>query len=70
MKKPIVLVLSTLMLGMSATAMADSNHRWDNITVKTIIAMNSVMIIVMTTAMIIELLFGHTLSVETIMADM
>ncbi len=30
MKKPIVLVLSTLMLGMSATAMADSNHRWDN----------------------------------------
>jgi len=30
MKKPIVLVLSTLMLGMSATAMADSNNRWDN----------------------------------------
>lgn len=30
MKKPIVLVLSTLMLGISATAMADSNNRWDN----------------------------------------
>ena len=30
MKKPIVLVLSTLMLGMSATAMADTSHRWDN----------------------------------------
>lgn len=30
MKKPIVLVLSTLMLGMSATAMADSNNSWDN----------------------------------------
>ncbi|GLG82634.1 RcnB family protein [Acinetobacter calcoaceticus] len=30
MKKPIVLVLSTLMLSISATAMADTNHRWDN----------------------------------------
>jgi len=30
MKKPIVLVLSTLMLGISATAMADSNNRWDD----------------------------------------
>ncbi|WP_336966022.1 RcnB family protein [Acinetobacter pittii] len=30
MKKPIVLVLSTLMLGISATAMADSGHRWNN----------------------------------------
>ena len=70
MKKPIVLVLSTLMLGMSATAILIQIIVGITITVKTIIAMNSVMIIVMTTAMIIELLFGHTLSVATIILDM
>lgn len=70
MKKPIVLVLSTLMLGISATAMADSGHRWNNDHGKTMIDMSIVMTAVMIIVMITERQFGQMLIVVSIMVTM